>query len=85
MIPSERLQQITERFEYLEAAMSAGGGDIAALAKEYSELRPVVEQISAYQQLLSDLAEAEEGTFSTCEAVGDRPYEDERRRLAYRT
>ncbi|KEJ97704.1 bacterial peptide chain release factor 1 (bRF-1) [Pseudosulfitobacter pseudonitzschiae] len=60
MIPSERLQQITERFEYLEAAMSAGGGDIAALAKEYSDLRPVVEQIARYRQLQSDMADARE-------------------------
>jgi len=60
MIPSERLQQITERFEYLEAAMSAGGGDIAALAKEYSDLRPVVEQIALYRQLQSDMNDARE-------------------------
>ncbi|MGD9293282.1 MAG: peptide chain release factor 1 [Roseobacter sp.] len=62
MIPLERLRQITDRFQYLEAAMAAGngGGDIATLAKEYSDLRPVVEQIDAYQQLLSDLQEAEE-------------------------
>ncbi|MEM1351467.1 MAG: peptide chain release factor 1 [Pseudomonadota bacterium] len=60
MIPTERLQQITDRFEYLEAAMSAGneGADIAALAKEYADLRPVVEQIGAYRRLLSDLDEA---------------------------
>ncbi|ABG32635.1 peptide chain release factor 1 [Roseobacter denitrificans] len=62
MIPLDRLRQITERFQYLEAAMAAGDGaaDIAALAKEYSDLRPVVEQISAYQQLLSDLEDAAE-------------------------
>ncbi len=62
MIPLERLQQITDRFQYLEAAMAAGDGasDIAALAKEYSDLRSVVEQISAYQQLLSDLEDAQE-------------------------
>lgn len=62
MIPLDRLRQITERFQYLEAAMSAGdgGGDIATLAKEYSDLRPVVEQISAYQQLLNDLEDAAE-------------------------
>ncbi len=61
MIPLDRLHQINDRFQYLEAAMAAGdGGDIAALAKEYSDLRPVVEQISAYQQLLSDLDEAQE-------------------------
>ncbi|MDW3222131.1 MAG: peptide chain release factor 1 [Paracoccaceae bacterium] len=62
MIPRERLEQITARFQYLEAAMAAGdpAADIAALAKEYSDLRPVVEQISAYQQLQSDLEDAEE-------------------------
>lgn len=37
-----------------------GGGDIAALAKEYSDLKPVVEQIMAYRQILSDMSEAEE-------------------------
>ncbi|MEM9576215.1 MAG: peptide chain release factor 1 [Pseudomonadota bacterium] len=62
MIPLERLQQITDRFQYLEAAMAAGDGanDIAALAKEYSDLRPVVEQITTYQQLLSDLDDAQD-------------------------
>lgn len=61
MIPEERLEQILQRFQYLEAAMAdgAGGGDIAALAKEYSDLRPVAEQVSSYRKLLSDLAEAE--------------------------
>ncbi|GAA6162356.1 peptide chain release factor 1 [Pelagimonas sp. KU-00592-HH] len=40
-------------------AEGAAGEDIAALAKEYSDLRPVVEQIQAYRQLLGDLEEAE--------------------------
>ena len=39
--------------------MSEGGSDIATLAKEYSDLRPVVEQISEYRQLLIDLDDAE--------------------------
>lgn len=61
MIPEDRLEQILQRYQYLEAAMADGaGGDIAKLAKEYSDLRPVAEQISAYRQLLGDLAEAEE-------------------------
>lgn len=62
MIPLDRLRQITDRFQYLEAAMATGDNstDIAALSKEYSDLRPVVEQIGAYQQLLSDLDEAKE-------------------------
>ncbi|WP_417257415.1 peptide chain release factor 1 [Celeribacter sp.] len=59
MIPQDRLYQIIQRFEYLEAAMSQGEGDIAALGREYAELRPVVEQVRAYQGLLADLEEAE--------------------------
>ncbi|MBT8454809.1 MAG: peptide chain release factor 1, partial [Alphaproteobacteria bacterium] len=40
----------------------AGGadpGEIAALAKEYSDLKPVVSTIEAYRQLLADIADAE--------------------------
>lgn len=61
MIPEERLHQILQRFQYLEAAMADGGSgeDIAKLAKEYSDLRPVAKQITAYQRLVADLAEAE--------------------------
>ncbi|SFK59394.1 peptide chain release factor 1 [Shimia haliotis] len=40
--------------------MAEGGGDIAALAKEYAEIKPVVEQIAAYRRLLSDIEDAEE-------------------------
>ncbi|MAM23917.1 MAG: peptide chain release factor 1 [Rhodobacteraceae bacterium] len=60
MIPMDRLEQITRRFQFLEASMASGsdGGDYAALAREYAELRPVVEQIDAYRQLLDDMAEA---------------------------
>ncbi|KMW56734.1 Peptide chain release factor 1 [Candidatus Rhodobacter oscarellae] len=60
MVPLEKLAQITERFEYLEAAMAAGSGDIAALGKEYADLRPVVEEIRSYRQLLDDIGEAEQ-------------------------
>ena len=61
MIPMDRLEQITQRFQFLEASMSAGsdGADFAALAKEYADLRPVVEQIEAYRTLRRNLAEAE--------------------------
>ncbi|MEO9514830.1 MAG: peptide chain release factor 1 [Paracoccaceae bacterium] len=59
MIPLERLLQIKERFEYLEAAMVDGSADIAALAKEYAGLKPVVDQIVAWQKLCDDLEEAE--------------------------
>ena len=60
MINSDRLDQIRQRFEFLEAQMAeASGANISSLAKEYADLRPVVEQIAAYQKLLSDISEAQ--------------------------
>jgi peptide chain release factor 1 len=59
MIPQDRLQQILQRFEFLEASMAQGTGDIVALGREYAGLRPVVEQIRAYQRLAGDIDEAE--------------------------
>ncbi|MGD9865363.1 MAG: peptide chain release factor 1 [Pseudodonghicola sp.] len=60
MVPEERLEQIRQRFQYLEAAMAdAAGGDIAVLAREYSDLKPVVDKIEAWRGLRADLAEAE--------------------------
>ena len=41
-------------------ADGAAGADIATLAKEYSDLKPVVDQINAYRQILSDMTEAED-------------------------
>ena len=60
MIPADTLAQILQRHEYLEAAMSEAGADVATLSKEYSDLGPVVAQINAYQQLLQNLSDAEE-------------------------
>ncbi|MEQ8869913.1 MAG: peptide chain release factor 1 [Roseovarius sp.] len=59
MVPLDKLNEITQRFEYLEARMAEGGGDIARLGREYAELRPVVEEIRAYRQLLDDLEGAQ--------------------------
>ena len=61
MVPLDKLAQITQRFDYVEARLNAGGNpsEIADLSREYSELRPVVAEISAYRQALDDLAEAE--------------------------
>ncbi len=61
MIPAETLEQITARFQFLEAKMSSGAepGEIAELAKEYSDLKPVVEQIDAYRGLVAAQEEAE--------------------------
>lgn len=61
MVPFDTLDQITRRFEFLEARLSVGAppAEIAALSREYSDLKPVVTQIAAYRQSLDDLAEAE--------------------------
>jgi len=62
MIPSETLDQIVQRFQFLEAKM-AGGADaseIASLAREYSELKPVVSEIEEYQLLIAAQLDAEE-------------------------
>ncbi|QBY02617.1 peptide chain release factor 1 [Rhodophyticola sp. CCM32] len=61
MLPTDRLHQIKDRFEFLEARLNAGpeAGEIAAISREYAELKPVAEQIAAYQKLQTELAEAE--------------------------
>ncbi len=61
MVPLDTLDQITRRFEFLEARLNAGAppAEIVSLSREYSDLGPVVTQIAAYRRALSDLAEAE--------------------------
>jgi peptide chain release factor 1 len=61
MVPLDKLAQITQRFEFLEARLNAGAApaEIAQVAKEYSDLKPVADEIAAYNRALADLAEAE--------------------------
>ncbi len=61
MVPDAKLDQITQRFEFLEARMAdaMAGADFAQLGREYAELKPVVEEIRAWRRLQADLAEAE--------------------------
>lgn len=59
MIPADKLEQITARFEYLEARMAQGGSEIATLGKEYADLRPVVEEVLNYRRVLADIDVAE--------------------------
>jgi peptide chain release factor 1 len=61
MLPEDRLRQITDRFEYLEAQLNAGAatGEIARISRDYAELKPVVAQIAGWRQLVDDIAEAE--------------------------
>ncbi|NOR64369.1 MAG: PCRF domain-containing protein, partial [Rhodobacteraceae bacterium] len=62
MIPEEKLEQIRQRFAFVEAKLNEGAAvsELASLSKEYSDLKSVVEQIDAYRQMLADKAEAEE-------------------------
>jgi peptide chain release factor 1 len=61
MVPLDTLAQITQRFEFIEAKLSAGAApaDIAKLSREYGDLKPVVTEIAAYRHALDALAEAE--------------------------
>ncbi len=62
MIPEEKLEQIRQRFAFVEAKLNEGAAvsELASLSKEYSDLKSVVEQIDSYRQMLADKAEAEE-------------------------
>jgi len=57
MISRDRLDRITQRFEYLEARLAEGTGDIAALGREYAELRPVAAQVAAHGALTAEIEE----------------------------
>ena len=62
VIPTQKLTEIVERFEFIEARMSEGlePDELAQLAKEYSDLKPVVETVQAYRATISQIADAEE-------------------------
>ena len=61
MVPLDKLAQITQRFEFLEARLNAGAApaEIATISREYSDLKPVADEIAAYVRALADLDEAE--------------------------
>jgi peptide chain release factor 1 len=61
MVPLDTLNQIRERFQFLEAKMAgqAEPHEIAELAREYAELKPVVGEIDAYVTMLDARAQAE--------------------------
>ena len=60
MIASDKLEMIRQRFAFIEAKLSGGAdtSELAALGREYSDLKPVVEQIDAYQGYLEAQIEA---------------------------
>ena len=61
MIATDKIRQIVQRFEFLEAKLSTGAdpSELAELSKEYADLKPVAEEARAYLTLLSDRDAAE--------------------------
>ncbi|MDP5084866.1 MAG: peptide chain release factor 1 [Yoonia sp.] len=61
MIASDKIEQLIDRFQFLEAKMADGaaGAEIATLGKEYADLRPVVETVTAYKNLIAQIADAQ--------------------------
>jgi peptide chain release factor 1 len=62
MLPSDTLDQIIARFDFVGARLEAGASpaEIAQLSKEYSDLKPVVDEINAWRTAVADAAQAEE-------------------------
>ena len=61
MIAADKIEQLISRFQFIEAKMADGasGSEIAELGREYAELRPVVETVTAYKNLVQQIADAE--------------------------
>ncbi|MDM7255112.1 MAG: peptide chain release factor 1 [Paracoccus sp. (in: a-proteobacteria)] len=61
MLPQDRLSQIIQRFDYLEAQLQAGPdpAKIADISREYADLKPVVTQIGKWRAAREALAEAQ--------------------------
>ncbi|WP_265499154.1 peptide chain release factor 1 [Paracoccus beibuensis] len=60
MLPEDRLIQIVQRFEFLEAQLNAGAApdQIAKISREYAELKPVVDQVGRWRAAREGLSEA---------------------------
>ncbi|WP_127105721.1 peptide chain release factor 1 [Pararhodobacter zhoushanensis] len=61
MLPKDTLDQITRRFEYLEAQLAAGADPsrLADLGREYQELKPVTAAIAEWHGAQAQRVEAE--------------------------
>jgi peptide chain release factor 1 len=61
MIPAEKLAQIIDRFQFLEAKLNGvlEPSEIAAVSREYAELKPVVAVVQDYQALEAEIADTE--------------------------
>ncbi|HLT76977.1 MAG TPA: peptide chain release factor 1 [Ferrovibrio sp.] len=59
-LPEAKLDKVIERYEILQAQMSAGGqdaGTFVRLSKEYAEIEPLVKAIQSWRKLRRDIAE----------------------------
>ena len=61
MLPADRLEQIVQRFEYLEARLNAAPdvAEIATLSRDHAALQPVVAQIDAWRARQAAIADAQ--------------------------
>ncbi|MCZ6524432.1 MAG: peptide chain release factor 1 [Alphaproteobacteria bacterium] len=79
MIPEHKLDRLLERYRSLEEAMarpsSSGAEEFIRLSKEYAELRPLVESVTALRALRSEMADL-------AGLMADAQGEDEMRALA---
>ena len=59
MIPTERLNEIIQRFECLEAKLNSNPelNELKSLGQEYHELRPVIEKIKSFKETTNLLEE----------------------------
>ncbi|MEE9348144.1 MAG: peptide chain release factor 1 [Robiginitomaculum sp.] len=60
-IPAEKLRQVVDRFEHIEARMGVASetDEIVSLAKEYAEMKDVVGGVRALQSHLSEMEDLE--------------------------
>ncbi|NNC38795.1 MAG: peptide chain release factor 1 [Acidimicrobiales bacterium] len=61
-IPRQKLEQVLERFDAVEARMSVASetDEIVKLAKEHAELKPVADGVRKLQEVLSEMEDLEE-------------------------
>ncbi|NNE56893.1 MAG: peptide chain release factor 1 [Hellea sp.] len=60
-IPDQKLAQVVERFEHIEARMGAttDSDEIVQLGKDYAELRPIAEGVRKLQSVRSEMEDLE--------------------------
>ncbi len=60
-IPDQKLAQVVDRFEHIEARMGAttDGDEIVKLGKDYAELKPIVEGVRKLQNVRAEMEDLE--------------------------